>query len=96
MLYPDIGRAGMPYARNVRSDHRFTSLPEPGLVFDALFKARDVSGRCFTFFGFVRCGLGDRQRRVHPSGASSLSYAFAQLVAYVRSLLRRSMMKPNL
>ncbi|KAF8727619.1 hypothetical protein AX14_007203 [Amanita brunnescens Koide BX004] len=62
VLYPDIGRAGMPYARNVRSDHRFTSLPEPGLVFDALFKARD--------------------RRVHPSGASSLSYAFAQLVAY--------------
>ena len=43
VLYPDIGRAGMPYARNVYSEHRFESLPEPGLVFDALLKARDVS-----------------------------------------------------
>ena len=37
---------GEPYARKVASDHRFRSLPEPGLVFDALFKARDVSGPC--------------------------------------------------
>ena len=33
ILHPDIGCTGMPYARNVPSDHRFRSLPEPGLVF---------------------------------------------------------------
>ncbi len=38
----------MPYARNVHSEHRFASLPEPGLVFDALLKARDVSDIRFT------------------------------------------------
>ncbi|KAK2459725.1 hypothetical protein APHAL10511_008259 [Amanita phalloides] len=62
VLYPEIGRAGMPYARNVPSEHQFAALPEPGLVFDTLLKARD--------------------KRVHPSGASSLTYAFAQLVTY--------------
>ncbi|KAF8630607.1 hypothetical protein AX15_002834 [Amanita polypyramis BW_CC] len=62
VLFPDIGRAGMAYARNVPSEHRFEALPEPGLVFDTLLKARD--------------------KRVHPLGASSLTYAFAQLVAY--------------
>ncbi|KIL59186.1 hypothetical protein M378DRAFT_27110 [Amanita muscaria Koide BX008] len=62
VLHPDVGRAGMPYTRNVRSEHRFSALPEPGLVFDTLLKARD--------------------KRVHPSGASSLAYAFAQLIAF--------------
>ncbi|KAF8630934.1 hypothetical protein AX17_005291 [Amanita inopinata Kibby_2008] len=62
IFHPEIGRAGMPYARNVLSDHCFEQLPEPGLVFDTLLKARN--------------------QRVHPSGASSLVYAFAQLVSY--------------
>ncbi|KAF8683027.1 hypothetical protein AX14_004376, partial [Amanita brunnescens Koide BX004] len=35
VLHPDVGCAGMPYAQNVPSGHRFMSLPEPGLVFDA-------------------------------------------------------------
>ena len=43
VLYPDMGRAGMPYARNVYNEQRFASLPEPGLVFDALLNARDVT-----------------------------------------------------
>ncbi|KAF7300900.1 Heme peroxidase [Mycena kentingensis (nom. inval.)] len=39
---PDLGRAGMPYARNVQGKWAYaqTALPDPGLVFDTLFKAR--------------------------------------------------------
>jgi len=42
---PDLGRAGMPYARNVQTKKSLplSALPDPGLVFDTLLKARDVS-----------------------------------------------------
>lgn len=44
-LAPGLGQAGMPYARSVQSEHPLPPhlLPDPGLVFDALLKARDVS-----------------------------------------------------
>ncbi|KAH7885086.1 heme peroxidase [Phlebopus sp. FC_14] len=40
---PDLGRAGMPYARSVQPKRAIDpqSLPDPGLVFDVLLKARD-------------------------------------------------------
>ncbi|KAJ7448053.1 heme peroxidase [Mycena latifolia] len=39
---PDLGRAGMPYARSVQGKWCIepTSLPDPGLIFDTLMKAR--------------------------------------------------------
>ncbi|KAJ7443813.1 heme peroxidase [Mycena latifolia] len=61
---PDLGRAGMPYARSVQGKWCIepTSLPEPGLIFDTLMKAR--------------------QRKNHPGGNSSLTFAFASLVTH--------------
>ncbi|KAJ6500909.1 heme peroxidase [Mycena sanguinolenta] len=42
---PQLGRAGTPYARSVQGKWCYspTSLPDPGLIFDTLMKARDVS-----------------------------------------------------
>ncbi|KAJ6549816.1 heme peroxidase [Mycena capillaripes] len=61
---PDIGRAGTPYARSVqgRTVIPSTALPDPGLVFDTLIRARD--------------------RKDHPGGNSSLTFAFATLVTH--------------
>ncbi|KAJ7103706.1 heme peroxidase [Mycena crocata] len=63
-LTPDLGRAGMPYARSVQGKWCIdpTSLPEPGLIFDTLMKSRD--------------------RKDHPGGNSSLTFAFASLVTH--------------
>lgn len=43
---PALGQAGKPYARDVENKHPLPAhkLPDPGLVFDVLLKARDV--RC--------------------------------------------------
>ncbi|KAJ7327590.1 heme peroxidase [Mycena albidolilacea] len=43
VINPDIGRAGMPYARTLQSHTPIspTALPDPGLVFDTLMRARD-------------------------------------------------------
>lgn len=37
-LFPNLGRAGMPYARSVQGKHPFApnTLPDPGVVFDSL------------------------------------------------------------
>lgn len=45
MTNPDLGRAGTPYARSVQGKvpQPSNTMPDPGLVFDALLKARDVS-----------------------------------------------------
>ncbi|CAL1708758.1 unnamed protein product [Somion occarium] len=42
-LIPELGKAGLPYARSVQGKHPFASngLPDTGLVFDSLLKARD-------------------------------------------------------
>ena len=42
---PDLGQSARPYARSVQSKHPLPAnmLPDPGLVFDTLLKARDVS-----------------------------------------------------
>jgi hypothetical protein len=42
---PDLGKAGTTYARNVQTKKAMplNALPDPGLVFDTLLKARDVS-----------------------------------------------------
>ncbi|KAF7358979.1 Heme peroxidase [Mycena sanguinolenta] len=65
---PQLGRAGTPYARSVQGKwcYSSTSLPDPGLIFDTLMKARD--------------------RKDHPGGNSSLTFAFATLV--IHSLFR--------
>jgi len=41
---PNMGKAGTTYARTVQSKHPLpeNDLPDPGLVFDTLLKARDV------------------------------------------------------
>ncbi|KAJ7894889.1 heme peroxidase [Mycena olivaceomarginata] len=61
---PDLGRAGTPYARSVQGQNAvpLTALPDPGLVFDTLMRARD--------------------RKDHPAGNSSLTFAFATLVTH--------------
>ncbi|KAF7326065.1 Heme peroxidase [Mycena kentingensis (nom. inval.)] len=66
---PDLGRAGTPYARSVQGKWCYApaSLPDPGLVFDTLFKARD-------------------ERKIHPGGNSSFTFAFATIV--IHSLFR--------
>ena len=45
MTDPDRGRARTPYARSVQGKfpQPANNLPDPGLVFDALLKAKDVS-----------------------------------------------------
>jgi linoleate 10R-lipoxygenase len=42
---PDVGRAGMPYARSVQGKAGLprSSLPDPGLIFDTILKRKDVS-----------------------------------------------------
>ena len=44
-LMPGLGKAGTPYARSVQSRHPLPAnvLPDTGLVFDSLLKARNVS-----------------------------------------------------
>jgi hypothetical protein len=41
---PQLGKAGTPYARSVQGKwcNSPTSLPDPGVIFDTLMKARDV------------------------------------------------------
>ena len=42
---PDVGRAGMPYARSVQGKAGLprSSLPDPGLIFDTILKRKGVS-----------------------------------------------------
>ena len=42
---PDMGRAGMPYARSVQGKDGLppSSLPDPGLIFDTILKRKGVS-----------------------------------------------------
>lgn len=44
VLLPNMGKAGTPYARSVQNKHPLAphTLPDPGLIFDALLKAREV------------------------------------------------------
>ncbi|KAJ7089111.1 heme peroxidase [Mycena epipterygia] len=58
----DVRRAAIPYARSVQGTIPTTALPDPGLIFDILMRARD--------------------RRNHPGGNSSFTFAFATLVAH--------------
>jgi hypothetical protein len=48
---PDLGKAGMPYARSVQQAHPLppSELPDPGLLFDALLKRDGVSTHDFFF-----------------------------------------------
>ncbi|KKZ59000.1 hypothetical protein EMCG_00865 [[Emmonsia] crescens] len=40
--FPNLGKAGMPYARSIRSDIRLPGVrPDPGLLFDLLMKRED-------------------------------------------------------
>jgi linoleate 10R-lipoxygenase len=42
---PDLGRAGTPYARSVQGKAGLprSSLPDPGLIFDAILKRKGVN-----------------------------------------------------
>ncbi|KAJ7852739.1 hypothetical protein B0H13DRAFT_2359307 [Mycena leptocephala] len=44
LLHPNIGRANTPYARSVPRKNTVpaSSLPDPGIVFDTLMRARDT------------------------------------------------------
>ncbi|KAG8877662.1 hypothetical protein FRB98_006589 [Tulasnella sp. 332] len=61
---PDLGKAGMPYARSVQAKNPipYSSLPDPGMIFDYLLR-RDGSVP-------------------HPSGISSLLFAFANIIIH--------------
>ena len=63
---PDLGRAGMPYARDVENKHPLPTnvLPDPGVVFDTLLRAKKDNWK------------------PHPGGNSSLTFAFASLVTH--------------
>jgi linoleate 10R-lipoxygenase len=63
---PDLGRSGMPYARDVESKHPLpaNTLPDPGLLFDTLLRAKK------------------NDWQPHPGGNSSLTFAFASLVTH--------------
>ena len=43
-LFPNLGKAGTPYARSIQGRHPLppNTLPDPNLVFDSLLNARDV------------------------------------------------------
>ncbi|KAJ7058676.1 heme peroxidase [Mycena amicta] len=73
---PDLGRAGTPYARSVQGKWCYapTALPDPGLVFDTLLKARE--------------------RKDHPGGNSSFTFAFATIV--IHSLFRSDLKDWNI
>ena len=47
LLYPDLGKSGLPYARSVQTQHPLpaSSLPDPGLIFDVLLKAKEGNVR---------------------------------------------------
>lgn len=65
--FPNLGRAGMPYARTVPSSRRapHSALPDPGLVFDLLLK-RDPK----------------EPFEAHPGGLSSMFFGLANLVIH--------------
>ncbi|KAG9026836.1 hypothetical protein FRB95_008385 [Tulasnella sp. JGI-2019a] len=71
---PDLGKARTPYTRSVQPKNPipYSSLPDPGLVFDSLLR-RDGSAP-------------------HPSGISSLLFAFANIV--IHSLFKTDEKKP--
>ncbi|KAJ7174160.1 heme peroxidase [Mycena crocata] len=73
---PQLGKAGTPYARSVQGKWCYapTSLPDPGVIFDTLMKARD--------------------RKDHPGGNSSMTFAFATLV--IHSLFRSDLSDWNI
>ncbi|KAJ6451411.1 heme peroxidase [Mycena sanguinolenta] len=66
LLHPNIGRADTPYARSVprKSTVPASSLPDPGIVFDTLMRARDrqdhpsgVSSFAFAFVSLIAHSL---------------------------------------
>ncbi|KAF7300861.1 Heme peroxidase [Mycena kentingensis (nom. inval.)] len=67
---PEIGQAGTPYARSVqtRSAIAPNALPDPGLVFDTLMRARDDEH--------------NKKFVEHPGGNSSLTFAWATIVTH--------------
>ncbi|THU89914.1 heme peroxidase [Dendrothele bispora CBS 962.96] len=71
-LFPNFGAARQPYARTVPSTSLFTpinTLPDPGLVFDTLFRRpKDQNGKS--------------KFDPHPSGVSSCFFALADLIIH--------------
>lgn len=74
---PELGKAGLPYARSVQGKHPSppNSLPDPGLVFDTLLKARDVSD----FFDFFVCQHQLIKLGCHKVPTSSWSQFFSDI-----------------
>jgi linoleate 10R-lipoxygenase len=59
---PDLGRAGTRYARSVQGKKCIpaSSLPDPGLIFDTLLKARDVRSCPFGDFHWEKGSSRDQ------------------------------------
>jgi linoleate 10R-lipoxygenase len=81
-LFPNLGKAGMPYARSVQGKHPLApnSLPDPNLIFETLLKARDWkphpggnSAMTFAFASLVTHMLF-RTDRVDPTINNTTSY----------------------
>ncbi|PAV22931.1 heme peroxidase [Pyrrhoderma noxium] len=81
-IIPWLGKAGLPYARSVQSKHPLPAnvLPDPGLVFDTILKARDFkahpgqnSSLTFAFASLVTHSLF-RTDAVDPSINNTTSY----------------------
>lgn len=55
VLMPNLGKAGMLYARTVQNKHPFAvnTLPDPGLIFDTLLNAREV--RFLMLLSMISC-----------------------------------------
>ena len=89
---PNLGRAGARYARSVQGKTCIPqeSLPDPGLMFDTLLRARNV--RVFfpsQFAQFTGLTFSVLKRVDHKGGNSSLTFAFATLVTH--SLFRTNL-----
>lgn len=78
-LYPDMGKAGSPYARTVPPIMPISrqSLPDAGLVFDELLMRRPNAK------GDTKLPKTDEDGfATHPGGISSLFFTFADLVIH--------------
>lgn len=98
---PLLGAAGTAYARSVPSLHALppSSLPDPELVFDLLMKRRPLpeeanpkSPRYDPRIAAEYLGQGHGQP--HPSGLSTLMFAFADII--IHSLFRTSTADPSI
>ncbi|PPQ98253.1 hypothetical protein CVT26_003424 [Gymnopilus dilepis] len=88
--YPDLGKAGTPYARSVQQTHPLppNQLPDSGLVFDTSPIEERESDYMRTSESIIPRAKALIQFVQHPGGLSSLMFSFAALV--IHSIFRTS------